>query len=192
MNKVVAIVGMAGSGKTEAAAVFVKKGFLKIRLGQLTLDEVAKRGLEPTEANERPIREEFRRNHGMAAFATLNFPKIDSLLKKGNVVADGLYSWEEYLAFRQKYGERFHVVSVHANPKIRYERLLNQKYEKEKDPNMIRRHYKPEEAQSRDHAEIEKLNKGGPIAMADFKIINEGPKKDLIRNVENIMKVILQ
>ena len=32
-----------------------------------------------------------------------------------------------------------------------------------------------EEAAKRDYAEIENIEKGGPIAMADFTFINEGP-----------------
>src|SRR3990167_7996916 len=97
MHRIFAIVGMPGSGKTEASEFLVKKGFQFIRLGQLTLDEIKKRGLEPTETNERPIREALRTKHGMAAFATLNFPKIDQMLLNNSVVIDGLYSWEEFL-----------------------------------------------------------------------------------------------
>ena len=31
----------------------------------------------------------------------------------------------------------------------------------------------PKQANERDHAEIENLEKGGPIAMADYTIVNE-------------------
>ncbi|MBS3053595.1 MAG: AAA family ATPase [Candidatus Aenigmarchaeota archaeon] len=189
MKKVAAIVGMAGSGKTEAAAVFMKHGFSFIRLGQITLDEVVRRGLKPGEDSEKPIRETIRKKHGMAAYATLNFPKIDALLKRGNVVADGLYSWEEYIAFRNKYGKKFYVVAVYSSPRTRYKRLQKQKWDKE-DKKMIRRHYMPKEAESRDFAELEKSKKGGPIAMADFTIINEVSKKDFIKNVEEIVRSI--
>ncbi|MCX6815454.1 MAG: AAA family ATPase, partial [Candidatus Aenigmarchaeota archaeon] len=144
MNKMIAIVGMPGSGKTEASEYLVEKGFRFIRLGQLTLDEVKKRGLEPTEANERPIRERLRREHGMAAFATLNFPKIDELLKKGNVVVDGLYSWEEYLAFKEKY-PKIVVLCICASPEIRYKRLANRKLTAD-DRDMKKRQSTPDES----------------------------------------------
>ena len=83
---------MCGAGKSVVSDFFVKNGFQFFRFGQITLDEVKKRGLEPNEANERPIREEFREKYGMAAFAILNLPKFDELMKNGNVIADGLYS----------------------------------------------------------------------------------------------------
>ncbi len=189
MNKVVAIVGMPGSGKTEAADILVKNGFGFIRLGQLTLDEVKKRGLEPTEANERPIREGFRKRYSMGAFALLNFSKVDELLKKGNVVVDGLYSWEEYLAFKEKYGKDFYVIAVYASPSTRYARLVRQQVSK--DAAIRRRHYTKEQAESRDKAEIENSNKGGPIAMADFTVMNEGLIEDMKKEIEKILKSIL-
>ena len=53
--KVVSIVGMTGAGKSEVTKVFEESGFIKIRFGDLTDDEIKKRGLEPNEKNERYI-----------------------------------------------------------------------------------------------------------------------------------------
>ena len=105
MNKIVAIVGMCGAGKSEVADEFIKRGYQYVRFGQITLDEVKKRGLEPTEENERPIREELRKEYGPGAFAILNIPKFDEALKTGNVIGDGLYSWSEYKILKDKYGK---------------------------------------------------------------------------------------
>ena len=120
--KVVSIVGMAGAGKSEVAAVFEEKGFTRIRFGDVTDEEMAGRGLEPNEENERNIREWLRREHGMAAYARLNLPRIDSVLKSSDVVIDGLYSWEEYTFLKTHYKEDFFVVAVWASPKTRYNR----------------------------------------------------------------------
>ena len=187
MRKVIAIVGMPGSGKSEVADFFTSKGYAYIRLGQLTLDEIIKQGLEPSEANERIIREMLRRKHGMAAFAKLNFPKIEA--QKGNMIVDGLYSWEEYLAFKEKH-KNFITIAVYASPKTRHQRLIERGLRHGSDPKMKYRSFNLLEAQSRDLAEIEKLNKGGPIAMADFMVINEGTKKDLQNNLEKIFQTI--
>ena len=43
--KVVSIVGMTGAGKSEGARVFEENGFIRIRFGDLTDDEIKKRGL---------------------------------------------------------------------------------------------------------------------------------------------------
>ena len=189
MHRIIAIVGMPGAGKTEAAEFLIKKGFQSVRLGQLTLDEVKKRGLEPTENNERPIREELRKKHGMDAFAILNFPKIDKILTKGDVVVDGLYSWEEYLAFKKKY-PGITVIAIYASPKTRYERLGKRSWDKKKDPKMKNRSYTKEEAASRDSAQLENLHSGPPIAMADFTFVNECNIKELHNGLEEILKVM--
>jgi len=168
-KKVVAIVGMAGSGKSEVARVFGQHGFARIRFGDITDKEVKKRGLVLNEDNERHIRELLRKEHGMAAYAKLNLPRIDAALKKSNVVIDGLYSWEEYTFLKAQYKENFSIIAVWASPQTRYSRLSSR----------AERPLTPKEAASRDRAEIENTKKGGPIAMADYTISNESSLSDL-------------
>jgi dephospho-CoA kinase len=190
-NKIVAIVGMTGSGKSEVAEKFVKAGYEYLRFGQITMDELKNRGLEPKEENERPIREEFRTKHGMAAFAILNMPKIDDILSTGkNVLADGLYSWSEYKVLKEKYSERITVVAVFSPPEIRYARLENRRSKYKDDPKMKHRSFSREEAMSRDQAEIENIEKGGPIAMADYTIVNVSDLENLYSKTDEIIKYI--
>ena len=178
--KVVAIVGMAGAGKSEVARIFEKSGFRKVRFGDITEDEIKNRGLELDEKNERYVREQLRKEHGMSAYAKLNLPRIDASLKLSDVVVDGLYSWEEYTLLKARYNERFSTVAVWASPATRHARLRNR----------AKRPLTVEEAASRDKAEIENSNKGGPIAMADFTIINEASLKELERETERILSAL--
>jgi len=175
--KVVSIVGIVGSGKSEAARLFKDNGFAIVRFGDITDDAVKAKGLSLTEENERPIRERIRKEHGMAAYAKLSVPRIDAALKTSNVVVDGLYSWEEYLYLKDYYGDSFFVVAVWSPPRDRYARLGSRKI----------RPLTPQEAASRERAEIENLNKGGPIAMADFTIINDSSLANLKKQVEKII-----
>ena len=177
MKKVVAIVGMAGSGKSAVSRLFGQNGFARIRFGDVTDDEIKKRGLELNEANERYVREFLRKEHGMAAYARLNRPRIDAALEHSDVVLDGLYSWEEYTSLKTYYGEGFRVVAVWSSPKTRYARLSRR----------VKRPLTTEEATSRDRAEIENINKGGPIALADFTIINESSLSDLRQQAKRIL-----
>lgn len=176
--KVVAIVGLSGAGKSEVARAFEENGFIRVRFGDLTDQEARKRGLKLNEANERLIREELRREHGMAAYAKLNLPRIEAARKNSNVVIDGLYSWEEYRLLKSRYGRDFYLVAVWASPSTRYRRLAERAV----------RPLSPEEARARDHAEIENINKGGPIALADFTILNEDSLKALERETERIIR----
>jgi dephospho-CoA kinase len=179
--RVVSIVGMAGSGKSEVARVFEDNGFKKVRFGDITDEEIKKRGLKLNEENERLVRQQLRQEHGMAAYAKLNLPKIDALLKQSNVVVDGLYSWEEYTLLKNRYGNDFRIVAVWASPDTRYARLATRRV----------RPLTAEEAASRDVAELENTNKGGPIAMAEFTIINESSLKDLEKETEKVLSALI-
>ena len=178
--KVVSIVGMAGSGKSEVARIFERHGFARVRFGDITDEEIKKRGLELNEENERHVRQQLREEHGMSAYAKLNLSRIDALLKSSDVVVDGLYSWEECTLLKSRYGDNFHVVAVWASPKTRYDRLAKRPI----------RPLTADEAASRDIAEIENSNKGGPIAMADFTITNESSLEDLERETERVVSVL--
>lgn len=177
-NKIIAIVGMTGSGKSEVARIFERRGYKRIRFGDVTDEEVKKRGLPLNEQNEKLVREELRRELGMAAYAILNMPRIDKALESASVVIDGLYSWDEYKVLKERYGDRFSTLAVWASPATRYRRLSQREV----------RPLTPLEAASRDQAEIENSAKGGPIAMADWTVTNEGTLTALKRQVNRILK----
>jgi dephospho-CoA kinase len=171
---------MAGAGKSEVARLFEEHGFKKVRFGDITDEELRDRGLEPSEENERFIRQQLRKEHGMAAYAKLNLPMIDGSLKSSNVVVDGLYSWEEYILLKEYYGGQFTTVAVWASPATRHARLAHRK----------ERLLTLEEAASRDKSEIENINKGGPIAMADFTIVNEASLEELAKETERVLSAL--
>jgi len=149
------------------------------------LDEVKKRGLEPKETNERRIREEIRKKHGMAAMAILNYPKFKKLLKKGNVIADGLYSWDEYKFLKEKFRKQMILIAIFAPPELRYHRI-SERVMPETDSDLRHRPFTKDEAKSRDFAEIENLDKGGPIAMADYTILNTKDPAFLLQQVKEL------
>lgn len=190
MSHIIAVVGMCGSGKSVLSDYLVRKGYQFLRFGQITLDIVKERGLTPTEENEKPIREEVRGKYGMGAYATLNIPKIDTMLKEGDVVIDGLYSWSEYKILKEKYADSFWVAAVYASPKVRYERLKNRTVIDEKMRN--RPYIKAADAQIRDYNEIEKIEKGGPIAMADFTIVNDQGVEYLYKKADQFLSEVVR
>ena len=77
-------------------------------------------------------------------------------------ILDGLYSWDEYKVLKKEFGDNLTVVAIATNSNLRYERLSTREI----------RPLTREEAVSRDHSEIENLAKGGPIAIADYYIVN--------------------
>ena len=71
MNKIVAIVGMCGSGKSIASDILEKKGFQKVYFGGVTLEKLKEKGLEVTPENEKMMREKLREDLGENAKYTI-------------------------------------------------------------------------------------------------------------------------
>lgn len=164
MNKIVFIAGLCGAGKSVVSSYFVKAGFHYFHIGSLTMKVLKERKLEVNEANERMVRESIREEHGMAAYAKLNLEQLHDLSTKYPLVADGLYSFSEYLVLKEYFKKQCLVLAVYAPPELRYQRLEKR----------LERPLSPLIATSRDYAEISNLEKGGPIAMADITLMNTG------------------
>lgn len=182
-KKVIAIIGMAGSGKTETVEYLIKKySWSKIYLGQATFDRLKKDGLAVNYTNERMIREKIRQELGMGAYAKLALPKVAKILKNSKIILiESLYSWDEYKIFKKKYGENFLVLAITAPSKIRLDGLKTRP---------VRPIKTATELAKRDWTEIEGTDKGGPIAVADYTIINDGSMEKLKKNIDLIIKEI--
>ena len=168
---------MPGAGKSEATKYLKTKKIPFVRFGQITDDALKSLGLPMNQTNERMIREKLRKDFGMAAYAIKSKPNIDIFLKNHDVIVlDGLYSWEEYIFLKKQYPDLI-LIHVFAEPPKRYERLSKRTV----------RPLSIEEAEKRDFAELEKLNKGGPIAMADYIVVNNGEDMDEFYNSIDIV-----
>ena len=164
MHKVVAIVGMCGSGKSIATDILEQElNYQKVYFGGVTMEKLKESGMEVTPENEKIIREGLRKELGMGAFAKILLPRIKEYSLNGNVVLDGLYSWDEYKILKDEI-DNFKMIAIVADKDIRYQRLTERTV----------RGLNNEQAKSRDIAEIENSAKGGPIAYADYYILNNG------------------
>lgn len=177
----VAIVGMPGAGKSVASDFFKSKGVPVLRFGDETDRGLVEYNLPRIEKNERFIREKLRKELGMAAMAIKIHPRIEEVVKTHEkIVLDGLYSWEEYMYLKRVYSG-LTLLCIYASPKIRHERLSKR----------LVRPLTEAESISRDVAEIENLHKGGPIAVADYLIINDCHEDQFIQELEKYYKKYL-
>lgn len=159
---ILAFVGMPGAGKSEAVSYTETKGIPFVRFGSLTEEAVKEANLPLNPENERMMREKIREEEGMHAYAVRARAKIEALLSTYSVIAiDGLYSWEEYTYLKDLF-PNLTLIHIQAEPKKRYQRLSTRPI----------RPVPLEKCYLRDVSEIEKLNKGGPIAIADYVIEN--------------------
>lgn len=177
-NHILAVVGLPGAGKTEATNYIIEKtGWPKVYFGQPTFDVLAERGIQISESAERAVREELRAKHGMGAMAVLSIPKVRELFQNSSVIIESLYSWEEYLAVKQEFGDAFKVLAIFASPQIRTERMGKRSV----------RPLTPQQLISRDYSQIENLHQAGPIARADWTVINEGTVEEMKGKVDEIL-----
>ena len=177
LNKIVAIVGMCGSGKSVATEILENKlGYKKVYFGGVTMEKLNESHLKITPENEKMMREKLRREYGNGAFAKILLPRIKELSASNNVVLDGLYSWEEYTLLKEKL-DNIILVAIVVDKDIRYDRLSKRKI----------RPLTKEEAIKRDISEIENIAKAGPIAYADYYVINND---DIEKYEERLLEIV--
>ena len=162
MNKIIAIVGMSGSGKSVASTYLESMGYSKVYFGGVTMKKLKEEGLEVTPENEKMMREKLRSSLGMGAYAIILLPKIKELAETHNVVLDGLYSWEELKIIKEVFLDDLTTIAIIVDKNTRYERLSVRSV----------RPFTKEKAKERDISEIENIAKAGPIAYADYYVDN--------------------
>ena len=179
-NKIIAVVGMCGSGKSVAVDEFIKRDWYHIYFGKATFIKMKELGLEINEENERKIREEMRASGDKGIYAKIFLPEIEKAFKKGNVVIESMYSWSEYKVVKEKFGDAFEVLCITTDAPLRRSRLKVRDF----------RPMDEKTSMSRDYAEIENIEKGGPIGIADHYILNNGSKaafkKRVVKYIESL------
>lgn len=164
--KILALVGLAGAGKSTAVDYFTEKGYPKVYFGGVIYDAMKEAGIERTAESERLFREEFREKYGKDVVANRIVEQINNLANAGQhrILADGLYSWTEYKVLKEAFPGELTLVAIVAPRHLRYHRLANRP----------ERSYTEKEAYERDISQIEHIEQGGPIAIADHYVINDG------------------
>ena len=180
MNKLIAIVGMAGSGKSVATDYLEDKGWTKIYFGGVIYDLMKKEGIEITPKSQEIFRQNIRKSQGMGVVAKILLNDIEKAYKNKNTVLDGLYSWAEYQILKEKFGDNLKLICICCDKEIRYKRIAKR----------TDRPFNRTEIINRDITEIEKLSKGGPIAYADYYIFNNGDLATYIERLNEILNEI--
>lgn len=180
--KIIAFVGLTGSGKSTAVEYLTDKQYPKVYFGGIVLDEVARRGLDLTQENEQPIREELREKEGKDFIVKRIIVQINDLIEAGQkrIVADGIYTWTEYKAMKHAFPGELTVIAVVTPKQLRKQRMAKRPH----------RPLSSHQVDQRDWAEIENLEKGGPIAAADYFIQNDSGVAELHAKIDAIMEKI--
>lgn len=166
--KIVAFVGLAGSGKSSAVEYLTEKGIPKIYFGGIIYKAMEEAGIDVTWESQKAFREDIRAREGKDFVVKRAITEIQNLIAAGQhrIVLDGLYTWSEYKILKHQFPGEMTVIAV-VTPKHERKRRMEHRPE---------RPMSAQEVDERDWAEIENLEKGGPIAIADYFVHND---KDL-------------
>ncbi len=176
--KIIALVGLAGSGKSSAVEYLTEKGFPKIYFGGVIYKAMDEAGIEKTWDNQQKFREEIRRREGKDFVIKRVIKNIHDLINAGQnkIVLDGLYTWSEYKFLKHEFPGQVVVIAIVTPKYLRHQRMAKR----------IERPMQPHEVDQRDWSEIENLEKGGPIAIADYFIINDGSLEQLHQKIDAV------
>jgi len=182
--KIIAFVGMSGSGKSVAVDFLTDKGIPKVYFGGMIYKEMEKRGIErtPDGESEKKFREMIRETEGKDWVVKQVIDEVHNLADAGQkrIVLDGVYSWTEMKALKHEFPGAMTFVAIVVPKRLRYKRVALR-------PD---RPFNEEEIKERDRSEIEYLEKGGPIAAADYYVLNDGTVDDMKKKLAEILEEI--
>jgi dephospho-CoA kinase len=120
---VIGVVGLPGSGKSEAAAVADDLGIPVVTMGDVIRQACRDRGLDPA-SHHGEVAQALRNEGGPAAIAEQSVPMIeDALVAYDTVLVDGIRSDAEVDHFVDAFGDDFTLVAIEAPFEVRAERI---------------------------------------------------------------------
>ena len=141
--KIMGISGLPGSGKGLVSEIALQKGAMVISMGDI-----------------------IRKEHGQYIVAELTIKEIKEILKEGfdkSIIVEGIRSPFEVDLFKENF-DNFIILSVFANPKLRFERIKSRQREDDTTDYEI--------FVERDQRELD-FGIGVVISLSDKMIINE-------------------
>jgi dephospho-CoA kinase len=181
--KVIGLVGLQGSGKTEVVRALAEFDVPSVRRGDVVWGELKRRGMKINEKSVAEVANEFRVADGMGAIAKRCIPLINEKGKgKRAVIVDGIRGIAEVDEFRKVFGEDFCLAAVWASETIRHARIASRV--REDDARGV------ENFRTKDRRELS-WGLGEAMALADFLLMNEGTLAELRKNAVKFFRGVM-
>ena len=176
----IAPVGLAGSGKSSAVKYLTAMGYPKIYFGGIIYKAMDEAGIERTWDNQERFREDIRAREGKDFVVKRAIQEIHNLANAGQhtIILDGLYTWSEYRILKHEFPGNLTTIAIVTPKHLRYKRMASRP----------ERPMTPDEIDQRDWSDIENLEKGGPIAIADHFVINDKDQAHLEAQIRALVK----
>ncbi|MHA2181621.1 MAG: AAA family ATPase [Promethearchaeota archaeon] len=177
--KILAIVGLPGSGKTTAIEAIKDLGTV-VTMGDIIRDEAQRRNIKPSGPNLGQIAQQLRQDGGPGIIAK-HCVELINKMKEDIIFVDGIRSLAEVSVFRKFW--KFPIIAITVNEKKRLRRLL--KRFRSDDPNNL------VELKERDLREL-KFGLDNVIREADYKIKNNSTVEELKKKTRIIVIKVIQ
>ena len=176
--RIMGVSGLPGSGKGFVSDIATEKGAMIVSMGDIIREEAKKRG-ESTKETAKNLRKE----HGQYIVAEMTIEKIKKLQEEGfesSILVDGIRSQYEVKLFKKNFNN-FIIVSIFANPKLRFERIKSRKREDDTTDYDV--------FAERDQRELD-FGIGNVISLSDKIIINESDIESFEQKIREFLEEI--
>ncbi len=181
---IIGITGTIGAGKGTVVEYLVKnKGFKHFSARDLISEEVEKKGLEKNRDNMVIVANDLRQKYGSGYVADELYRR--ALVSGDNCIIESIRTVGEIESLKNK--GNFILLAVDAEPKVRYERILERKTTTD---NVSYEKFLEDENKEMESDDLSKQNLKKCIEMADFVIDNNGTLDELNLKIEEILKII--
>lgn len=177
---VIGLVGTIGAGKDFVSDYIVKKhGFQVVSMGDLVREEATNQGLEHNRENLQNLSRRFTDEHGSKYWA---YKVTDRVLKLKweKAIINGMRRVQELEVYRERFGNKFKLILIDADPKIRFERLKSRL--RPGDPQTWEEFAKQEKNELKLYGTFDET-----IKLADYTIKNEGTPEQLFSKIDELI-----
>jgi len=181
---IIGITGTDGAGKGTVVEYLVsQKGYVLYHARALFVEEILKRGIEPSRANMRLVANELRRDHGNDVIVTM-FLKQAHDNGDSNVVIDSIRALAEAETLKREGGI---LLAVDADSKLRYERVVARQSSSD---NVTYAEFEAQEKLEMDDPDPNGMQKVKVMASADHTISNDGTLEELHQKIDLFLESI--
>lgn len=182
---IIGITGTLGAGKgTIVEYLIAQKGFVHYSVRAFLLQKIKESGLPENRDTMFRIANELRAANGPSYVTDQLYEQARAEGK--NCVIESIRTPGEIDSLRAK--GSFFLLAVDADPQMRYQRILLRQSETDKISEPT---FRENEEREMNTTDPNRQNLRRCIEMADFVLLNNGTKKDLVRQLESILDQVL-
>lgn len=185
--KVIGLTGTMGSGKNTVKKIILSRfNCYHVTLSDVIRGEIEKKRGNLNRTTLQDMGNEMRQKYGTHILAMLAVEYLPR--DKEMIIVDGIRNPGEAEYLKKKFGNSFVLIAVDAPTEKRFERLKGRA--DPKDPKTLEE-FKETDARDQGEGEPEHGQRvGACVAMAEFKISNDGPLDKLEKKVMEVMEKI--